>query len=363
MKPALPGRLAKPLAIFILAALAATWAAGAAKDRQEVAKMTERMKTVCVGRLLFDVPEQMQVELGQSAIDGFDIGSFAESGEEFQARLARREAQLRATPERLGGDRNLELAREVKTASGLVGKIFVHGRSVNEGSSSDGMTEDHYRYESVNIEAMVHARGVSIDLQTDLANAFRVQNMTKLVNQIVANPDSSIPTESGFCIDRAYVRDPLTARQGETLMMFAHLPSHPDIAIRLIYMTGVKPDKHGLIERAAAVRALRPDEARRFTQLREAARTIGTLTGDELVERVAEENDSTIYGFQWEVKGAQDDVYLPHLVLEMKTGNSPRGPVPSSLSQGAALGLWDKITSSIRIRPAAAPSDGTSVAK
>jgi hypothetical protein len=34
----------------------------------------------------------------------------------------------------------------------------------------------------------------------------------------------------------------------------------------------------------------------------------------------------------------------------MSTGNGNRQPVPSSLSDGAALGLWDKISSSIRLR-------------
>lgn len=351
----LPSRLAKPLAIFLLAGLAATWAVGAAKDRHEVAKMTEKMKTVCVGRLLFDIPEQMQMHVSRPAVDGFDIGTFNESDDEFQKRLARREAELRATPDRLGGNKNVELAREVKTASGLVGKIFLHGRTVEESSSSDGMTEEHYRDESANIEALVHGKGVSIDITTEIDGTTLVDDLSKLINQIVPNPDNRIPSESGFCIDRAYVRDPLTAEHRENLMMFAHLPSHPDIAIRLFYFTGLKPDAHGLLERMAQVRARRPEEARRFTQLRATRRTIGTLAGEELVQRVAEENGSVIYGFQWEVSGSEDNLYLPDLGLEMKTGNSSKGPVPSSLSEGAALGLWDKILSNIRLRPTAAP--------
>lgn len=231
----------------------------------------------------------------------------------------------------------------------------MHGRTVTEGTQLNGLKQERYRDESANIEALVHGKGVSIDITTEIDGTTLVDDLSKLISQIVPNPDNRIPSESGFCIDRAYVRDPLTAEHRENLMMFAHLPSHPDIAIRLFYFTGLKPDAHGLLERMAQVRARRPEEARRFTQLRATRRTIGTLAGEELVQRVAEENGSVIYGFQWEVSGSEDNLYLPDLGLEMKTGNSSKGPVPSSLSEGAALGLWDKILSNIRLRPTAAP--------
>jgi len=93
----------------------------------------------------------------------------------------------------------------------------------------------------------------------------------------------------------------------------------------------------------------------RFTNLRAAPRTIGGLAGEELAERVVEENFAIIYGFEWDVNGTEDDVFVPDVALTMATGRSDDGPVPSSLSQLAALALWDKISSSIRIRPTQAP--------
>jgi hypothetical protein len=114
----------KVLAV-VLAALAGTWAVGAVRDTYEVAKMTEKMKTVCVGRMLIDLPEEAKFALHGTSIDGFDIETFAESPEAFSVRVAAREAEIRAKPDRLGGNKNLESVREVKTNSGLVGKIFV----------------------------------------------------------------------------------------------------------------------------------------------------------------------------------------------------------------------------------------------
>jgi hypothetical protein len=51
-------------------------------------------------------------------------------------------------------------------------------------------------------------------------------------------------------------------------------------------------------------------------------------------------------------------VYAPLLTLELETGTNPRAggkPVQSSLSETALLDLWDKLSSSIRLRPASAP--------
>jgi hypothetical protein len=314
--------------------------------------MTEKMKTVCVGRMLIDLPEEAQVELHGGWIEGFNISASEESDEAFRARVAAREVEIRATPDQLGGNKNLESVRELKTASGLAGKIFVHGRYVNEGDAGNGFTVEHFRYEGVALEAYVNGGGVSIDVTTKRYDPERMENLAKLVSQLVANPGNRIPTEPGFCIDLAYIRDPLKAEQGERVTMAAGLPSHPDIYIRFNTLAGTKPVSQGLIERADASHARAPAFVNaRFSRLRAAPRTIGGLTGDELAQRVLEENFAIIYGFQWEVIGKQDDVYTPDLSLLMKTGNGEDSPVSSSLAQPAALALWDKISSSIRIRP------------
>lgn len=354
-------RLAKVLAGLAFAGLAATWAVGkvleqheeAHQDKQEVGRMTEKIKTVCVGRFLIDMPEEAQIDLGRASINGFDIGAFDESIDEFNARLAHREAEIRAKPDRLGGTKNLELVRNIKTESGLVGKIFVHGRVVNEGTAGNGLENESYRYEGIVVEALVHGDGVSIDVGSDFYFPDKVDDLYTLVTQLVPNPRNQIPGEPGFCIDRAYIRDPLTADQGEQITMFANLPSHPDIDFLLILAAGIKPDGDSLLERGAASEdRLSIAEKLRVTRLRSEPREIGGRSGEELVRRVVEENDAQVYSLRWEVNGTEDDVSTPHLVFRMRTGNSNNGPVPSSMSEEAVLELWDKISSSIRVRPA-----------
>jgi hypothetical protein len=359
MKRTFQNKRVRILAILLVAGLAGTWAVGAVRDKHEVAKMTDKMKTVCVGRFLIDMPGEARVALDKTRINGFDIASFDEGDAEFWERVAAREAELRAKPDRLGGNNNLESVREVKTDSGLVGKIFVHGRNVTEGTAAKGLELEHYRYEGVAVEALVHAKGISIDLSTENYYPDRIENLPRLVAKLVANPGNQIPTEPGFCIDRAYFRDPLTANQREQIVMHADLPSHPDVQFLLMLLAGAEPSRKGLLERNADVNAEATlEEKIRTSTLRAAPRTIGTLTGDELVERVAEENHTTGHSLWWEVNGTKDNVFVPHLSFEMDTGEGNRQPVQSSLSDGAALGLWDKIVSSIRIRPTQAPKVG-----
>ncbi|MDB5748358.1 MAG: Signal peptide protein [Massilia sp.] len=360
MKSWLRSRPARMLALALCAGLAATWAVGKVldnreevrRDQYEVARMTDKMKTICVGRFLIDMPEEAQVELREARIDGFNIAAFDETKAEFQKRVADREAQIRATPDRLGGNKNLESARDVKTGNGLVGKIFMHSRTVDEGTRGNGLGGvERYRHEGISTEALVHGHGISIDLFYENRDLKRINDLPKLVNQLVANPDNHIPAEPGFCMDRVYVRDPLNAGQREQIMMFARLPNNPDVEFMLVLSAGLKPDEHGVLARTdAADEGLSMAERMRIKRLRAAAREIRGLAGEELAELVVEQNEARVHSFWWEVNGTEHNVFVPHLVLKMNTGNGNRKPVPSSLSDGAALGLWDKISSSIRPR-------------
>jgi hypothetical protein len=358
-------RAAKLLGAVAIAAVAASVVFGQVReaeagrrDQADVARMTQKMKTVCIGRFLIDMPNETHLELRGPRIDGLDISSFDESEADFQVRLAQREAKLRATPDRLGGYRNLESVREVKTENGVFDKIFVHGYTVREGTRNRGLELERYRFEGIALEAMLHGQGMSFALAANNYDPDIIENLPRLVAKLVPNPHNQIPTEPGFCIDRAWFREPLTADQGEEVMMSAQLPSHPDIEFLILMAAGNKPSEQSLLERSAVVDAkLSIFDKMHVSNLRASPRPIGGLSGDELVTRFSEKNDALVFTFWWEVNGSVDNVLIPHFSFTMETGKGRNRPVPSSLSQAAAMALWDKISSSIRFHHAGPSKD------
>lgn len=302
------------------------------------------------------MPAEAQIEIGQARISGFDVGAFEETREEFLQRLADRETQLRAKPDQAGGNQNLESVRELRTGNGIVGKMFVHSRTVTEGTRANGLELERYRDEGVAVEALVHGAGVSIDLSAEYYDPVQIEELPALVAQLVPNPDNKLTGKAGFCLGSAYIRDPLTAEQGEQITMFGAIPRHPDVQFMLTLSAGLKPDAQGLLERSEESNSkLFFWQRMRISELRAAPREIAGLPGEELVESFTEHNGARVHSFWWEVNGTEDNVLIPHFMFRMDTGKSNNGPVPSSLSEHSALGLWDRILSSIRLQASAQP--------
>jgi hypothetical protein len=322
------------------------------QDSDRVAKMTERMKTVCVGRFLVDVPEAADVSFSSAAVDGFTISTRSENDQQFASRVAAREAEINQVPNKLGR-KNLESSPEVK-GNDFHGKIFIYGRL-----RTYGIEDDKRVYtEIVAVDGYVHKGMVSLDFIAKGYDPQRVGSIVKLISQLSPRGADEIPTGPGFCIDRSMIRDPLSAAQAEGVTMFAGLREHPDFAIVFSTMAGTKPGPR-MLARSAAAAARQPFYVRAaFKTLREGERTINGLLGEELAVKVTEMNFATGFNFDWEMAGKENDVFAPLVTLELQTGVNPRAggkPVQSSLAETALIELWDKISSSIRLRPSAPP--------
>ncbi|VXB67768.1 T6SS immunity protein Tli4 family protein [Massilia sp. 9I] len=337
------------------AALVPNPSIGIEREKRVLTRLTATMKTVCVGRILIDIPAEAQIEFARSNIDGFDISALYETKTEFDERLAGRIANLTGTDAVLEKGSTLEQVEEMGGANGVTGKLIVHSRRVTEGTRARGLELERFRNEGVAVEALLHFEGVSFDFGAEYYDPDQVGNLPALIAKLVPNPGFSVPDEPGFCIDRAYVRDPLRAEQGEQTTMFVRLPSHPEIELMLILSAGTKPDSEGLLARSAAAESRLPFVDRmRIKKVRAAPREIAGLVGEELVRQSIEENQSMTSSFWWEVNGSEDNVLYPHLVLRMVKKGEIAG-APGSLSADAAVGLWDKISSSVRLRIPAKP--------
>jgi hypothetical protein len=324
-------------------------------DRYTVTSLTEHMKTACLGRFLIDLPASMDYSLSRVFVRGFWISAQEETQQAFEARVLARQAEIEAVPNKQG-QKNMEKI-EVYDNNGFKGKIFIFGRDIVKGEENGKPVDGA----DLALEGYVHAHGKSFNLTTDGYNVDNIGNLRNLIDKLRLVKEKEIPTAPGFCFGPGMFIDPLPANFREGVVMFAGFPDHPELALVLDTRAGLKPRGRGAIERYEEVAAERPLWMKAlFTELRKRKRIVDKIEGDEIAQEVHELNFVTTFGFDWEVHGTEHNVFLPFMHLEMATGDPlhPGGrPVISFLDEEALIQLWDKIVSSIRVRPtsAAAP--------
>ncbi|WP_306393661.1 T6SS immunity protein Tli4 family protein [Telluria beijingensis] len=318
-------------------------------DKQKVAKMTEKMRTVCLGRFLIDLPADAPVKVKYGSVGGLDIETIsAESDEEFAERLRQAELDMAEATNREGRP-SLESSKEIAVDTGQ-GKIFIYNRRRTK------VLEDHEFVFSENVAllSMLRFPDLSVTGEIEWVAPRNLPRVSSILNFIRPLNEGEIPRESGFCLGHAIVLDPYDHDNRESAVMFAGLPGHPDVNIVLSSMAGASPAP-GLLERNAKAEAREPIYMRlAFSNLREHKRVINGLEGEELVLRIREPSFTTGYSFQWEMAGKQDDVHTPTLKLELESGVNPVAggkPVQSTLTEEAMFELWESIVSSIRLRP------------
>src|SRR5206468_3838152 len=217
---------------------------------------------------------------------------------------------------------------------------------------------------NVKLEGYVHAHGTSFSFRADDYDVDLTGDLRRLMNKLRLVAPDEIPSAAGFCFGHGMFVDPLPADYTEGVTMFAGFRDHPDLAMALNTRAGTQPDVEGRLERDTAVDAEMPAWQRPLmSKLRKGKRRIHGIEGDEVVERWQELNFVHTFGFNWEVAGTSDNVFIPFMHLEMSTGhpvNAGARPVSSFLGEEALIQLWDRISSSIRVRPisAAPPKQG-----
>lgn len=299
------------------------------------------MKTVCIGRFLMDVPANAMVSYRGATVNAFNISSWVETDEEFLGRNIAQETKLKSEKNEKG-DVSLEQVREIKNEH-LYGRLFIFDRQWVP-SFSNGVK---IIKQVITTSAFVRAHDVTYKFYSDLKGEAGILELEKLIGQLRWRGEDELPSQPGFCFDRALLADPLSADVSEITAIFVGLKEHPDLAISLSTFSGASHYKT-LLQRDAE-NSIKQEYLSRFHSLREGPRTLAGVPGEELLERVDEPNGSVLHGFMWESLSKKYDPARPLMVLELDTGKGQPGkPVNSSLSDTEVLALWDKMSNSLR---------------
>ena len=317
--------------------------------------MTEKMKTVCVGRYLVDVPGEADISLSGERISGYAIDSVEEDEAAFRERVAAREAEItaRGHDHEDSGEGGMLDAHDLRIP-GLTGRTFVYGRSRGHMMNGDRRID----MESVSIEVHAHMSGLSFTMAASSKQAQGFKDAEALLARLQVRGRDEIPRVPGLCIWRGVFAEPLPEHENEHVTLHLGLPGHPDMGLAFDVMPAGRTDRSLLVRVADVDAEASADEMLRVTKLRSGKRSINGIDGEEVLERVRELNFTTGYSFIWEAHGVENDHLQPYLLLNMETGTNPRPggkPVESSLHEDAVLELWDSISSSIRLRKSDSP--------
>ena len=337
--------------VFVAALVAVTVGTRAAQQNQGkrmVKTMMQKSVTICVGRLLIDLPADAEVRFSGARLGGIDIN--VESGytkQKAASVIAEHEASLAG---KLNEYERPSLEKSVVTdAVNFQAKLLYSAREkpVTRMSNGQSVTSE----EGITVEAFAIKNDLFYRFKGEsLSSPKYEQNVATLVEKFESRTAASIPSGPGFCTENGIIHDPISPDMNETVTMFASLKGYPDIAIRLDTSVLDKPQE-SLLTRDED-NDINTRFAANIKSLGKGPRELNGIPGEELLNRFKERNGTTGHMFMWESFGKPSDVFVPSITLELETGRGrPGSPVNSSLSDEAVLQLWQDISSSLRIRP------------
>jgi hypothetical protein len=159
-------------------------------------------------------------------------------------------------------------------------------------------------------------------------------------------PTGQIPEGIGFVVGNTILADDFPNYESWHLLI--QLEGKPDVSLEVSSFVGAAPE--GLRKRAGGVLASMLGMAAGLTQLRNHARPVGPIQADEILV-AGTQNGKRSYGFKWEAPGKDYSLAEPNLNVSLQVGEGAYATNQESFSSDdEAMGLWDTLVNSIRLR-------------
>lgn len=297
--------------------------------------------THCYGRFLIDLPPQAEIKAGYG-LWGSSIKALDDTPATLAVRVDQHERELKNQQHKKIQSnmflRRLDFGGE---ATGLL--FWASDASIGTYYlSTYALSKPTWRPYYWRVEMSQNKEHRGIEVATSLARNLR------------SRAPNEIPTEPGFCIDRAYIAG--DSFQSESFGIGVTFPEHPRTFLAFRSSTGAEEDRlldrvsgflMGALKMVAGIETLRKRERG------------GAIPADEYLLAGSAKGQRT-YTFLWEAQGKDESINEPHLKVELSVEEADDDddgtpPDPAFKSDKAALALWDAIINSIRLRPVSTP--------
>lgn len=359
----------------VLATLASSWPLAACSPKapnmnpEEAAYIDRLMQQVVprgVGRYLIDLPESLVINpVSSSVIDGVTIEVSSMSKAVFDARFDAYKSKLSQT--KLPSTGNPYLRSATALPNQFIGAIFDRAE---DATSSDRMarTLEVWAWKSQYfLTARINAVDTSFpeDAEDSIARQLttdvpeKLDHLLRVFSRVRGRKDNEIPTDQGDCIPNGFVAGPPSDQQA--INVSYQLQDSPDLYFDFNHRTTVR-ERDTLLERSAQVEK---EMQRSGTQtVRKGKRDINGLPYEEWLMRGP--TPDGVPGTMFILHGNETASDPTKPFVELKLFNGFRVPAPertleesamlksvekASLTEALALGLWDRVTATLRVRP------------
>lgn len=317
--------------------------------------MFEKTRTVCFGRFMVDVPAAATVAWGETSVPlGVSIypngvGEVKELAQQFIDELKSEKAIYL---------NDIPLLISVEDMRQPEGKIVTgyEGFQAMAGLKISG-------YFSMNDDGMIiDARPLKREKDETIAD---IKSMARRLRQRI---DNEAPTEPGNCLENSFLPDSPDDEEGhpgEFINIGFRMKEFPDVhfSIQVRPSNIHDPERESLKAQWQRMKADKapPEMEKIFAKnkyFRESPRQLREwTTGYEVLVRVPdEERVHSHHDFELRFTGVPHDAYKPYASIQLRTGvaRNAAGAAKASLTDEEAIALWDRITSTIRVRPTSA---------
>jgi hypothetical protein len=344
------------LAIFMLASCNQNFKEGKTSNMTtlspRIKPMFDKTKSICFGRFIIDVPESANVAWGDSSIP-LTVEIYPQGIKEMKNLAQEFIDVLKSETAIYHNDVPLLLSVEDMVVP--AGKIIT-GYEDFESVNDLGIRA----YFNLNDDGIViKARPLRNEADETVA---LIKGMAR---RLRSRDESEKPVEPGNCIENAFMPDrpnPTEEDFLEHVRIGFRLREFPDahLSIYIAPSNPYNPEGDSLAAQFKRIKEdpMSPEEKTVLDNtkfFRESARNIREWkTGYEVLMRTPDEEGSiSHHDFQMKFIGVPHDPLKPYADIQFQTGvaKDSAGAAKASLTDDEAIAVWDRITSTIRVRP------------
>ena len=318
----------------------------------------EKTKTVCFGRFMVDVPASATVAWGNADIP-LGVKIYPMGADKVKGLAQEFIDNLKSEKAINHGD--VPLLLSVGIVAQPDGRIIVGYEDFQ--SIDDLKINGYFRLNNDGVVISSHPLREEKD-ET-------IADITSIAQRLRQRTENEVPIEPGNCIEHAFLPDKTggdKAPPQDLIRIGFRLKEFPDIHLA-IFVGPSNPhytESSSLEWQLERLEAENPNHPHLETKyLRKGKRQInGWVDGFEALSRSPEQADiHSIHDFGMDFRGTLSDPLKPYADIRMQSGvaDNAAGATKASLTDEEAIAVWDRITSTIRVRPTSVAPINTAV--